>query len=462
MDYPYTSSSRTQDKDETKFVWVGQTQSTQYRNWQIAHFRLLYDSSLLPYGVSILHKARRHFRMLSYMEDMLLLYRLDRSVERRVFKINVGAIDEADVPAYIHQIANDFKRTEIVDPMTGQIDLRKNIMSQSNDFFIPVREDGAPSPIETLPATQNLTAMDDIKYIQNKIFTALRVPKAFLNFEDAGGDGKNLSLLDVRFMRTVNRIQQAILLELNKIATIHLLILGFTDDLTNFSLTMNNPSSQAEMLEVENLAKKITTAKDAVNENGNGMPLFSMVWVWRNIFKLSDKEIKENLEQLRLERALSTELQKTSQIIKRTNIFDPVDNIYGEPGAQYSFNPEETSNGNDSGSDFSMSDMDFGDDFQMGMEGDMDMDSANTEDMEINQTEADNEPNINGQEKLAETKGKNKKINLLDLYMETIKNKDSEPEKETPKIYDTAFLINEEINTMAKELNSKVKSELTD
>ena len=144
--------------------------------------------------------------MLSMMEDMMLIYRLDRSIERRIFKINVGAIDTEDVPAYVQEIANNFKRTPIIDPMTGQIDLRKNIMCNTEDFFIPVRDSSEPSPIETLPAGQNLTAMDDIKFIQNKLFTALRVPKSFLNFEETTGDGKNLSLLDVRFMRTVNRI----------------------------------------------------------------------------------------------------------------------------------------------------------------------------------------------------------------------------------------------------------------
>ena len=122
MNCPYTngytiSGNRNVDdhKDETRFVWLGQQQATEYRNWQIAHFRLLYDSSMLPYGVSFLHKARRHYRMLSMMEDMMFIYRLDRSVERRVFKINVGAIDEADVPAYVQEIANNFKRTPIND-----------------------------------------------------------------------------------------------------------------------------------------------------------------------------------------------------------------------------------------------------------------------------------------------------------------------------------------------------------
>lgn len=492
MDYPYKSgyaiNNRNIDehKDETRFVWLGQQQATEYRNWQIAHFRLLYDSSMLPYGVSFLHKARRHYRMLSMMEDMMFIYRLDRSVERRVFKINVGAIDEADVPAYVQQIANNFKRTPIIDPMTGQIDMRKNIMSQTNDYFIPVREDGAASPIENLAAGQNLTAMDDIKYVQNKIVTALRVPKSFLNFEEAAGDGKNLSLLDVRFMRTVNRIQQALLLELNKIATIHLLMLGFTDDLTNFTLEMANPSSQAEMLELENLAKKVTTAKDAVSDPGGGMPLASMTWAWRHIFKWSDKEIQQNLEEIRLETALAAELQKTMQIIKKTHLFDPVDNIYGEPGAEYSDNSnqmddEDGGMGGGSGMGGGMSmggDMDFGDDMdgaEMGDEGDMGMDDAVGEDAAINGQEppmgdADGggAPNlgemvtkslkkktlneiIKRKEYLQSQRRKNQ-INIFERYMKTITKGSNEKKPQPRQIYDKAFFMNEELNDMVSKL----------
>lgn len=502
MDYPYKSgyaiNNRNIDehKDETRFVWLGQQQATEYRNWQIAHFRLLYDSSMLPYGVSFLHKARRHYRMLSMMEDMMFIYRLDRSVERRVFKINVGAIDEADVPAYVQEIANNFKRTPIIDPMTGQIDMRKNIMSQTNDYFIPVREDGAASPIENLAAGQNLTAMDDIKYVQNKIVTALRVPKSFLNFEEAAGDGKNLSLLDVRFMRTVNRIQQALLLELNKIATIHLLMLGFTDDLTNFTLEMENPSSQAEMLELENLAKKVTTAKDAVSDPGGGMPLASMTWAWRHIFKWSDKEIQQNLEEIRLETALAAELQKTMQIIKKTHLFDPVDNIYGEPGAEYSDNSgqmddEDGGMGGGSGMGGGMpmgGDMDFGDDMdgtEMGAEGDMGMDAAVGEDAAINGQEppmgdADGggPPNLGEmvtkslkkktlneiikRKKHLQSQRKKNQESVFERYMRTI-TKGSKDNKSQPRqIYDKAFFMNEEMNDMVSKLMKIKPTSLND
>lgn len=689
----------------TQFIWLDDNNSqVPFRDWQIAHFRVLTNSLYLPYGCSVLNSARRHWRMLSLMEDMMLIYRLERSIERRVYKIFVGAIDDADVPAYMEQVANQFKRTPIVDPMTGQVDLRKNILpvhkdtpiplmdgrtitienlakefedgkenfvysiqdkthkivpgkvvwcgknytaeklykitlddsshmiiageheiimrdgtkkradevsigesvmpfyrkndlngnskmeyekvyvpntgkyefthtvisnsfqekfdgintvhhkdfnrfnnnpsnlqlmtwmehiklhsslnsservkklrreegirkayriefktyneselheqhneirrianvkkweneekrkaiinnmrvkfddfvwdeirknilnnsitSQNNmidyinsnlidhlllinsskklhnykkvtkplvkarivekgfsdfkeyyssikknhkvkhieivggddvycmtvvglngeedrhnfalttwksdgslnesgvfvsncsdqDIFIPTRDENAATPIDTLSAAQNLTAMDDIKFVQNKVLTALRIPKTFLNFEETAGDGKNLALMDIRFTRLINRIQQAFLMELTKVASIHLFLLGFNDELTNFTLSMNNPSTQAEQLEIENTQKKIDAVRDAVSDPGNGLPVMSQFRALKDIMGWSEKDIKQNLEEIRLEKGIVAELEKTTQIIKKTGIFDTVDKIYGEPGAEY-------------------------------------------------------------------------------------------------------------------------------
>lgn len=475
--------------DSTKFVWVGQSEFIPYRNWQIAHFRLLYDSLLLPYGVSILQKARRHWRMLSMMEDMMLIYRLERSIERRVFKINVGAIDDADVPAYVEEIANNFKRTPIIDPMTGQLDLKKNILNVSEDFFIPVRDDNASNPIDTLQGAQNMTAMDDIKFVQNKVLTALRVPKSFLNFEETTGDGKNLSLLDVRFTRTVNRVQQALLMELTKICIIHLYLLGFEDELTNFNLTMNNPSSQAEMLELENMAKKVTTAKDAISDAGNGIQLMSWTRACKEIMGWSDKEIEENLQEIRLEKALAAELEKTAQIIKRTNIFDKVDNIYGEPGAEYSEGmPEEGEDGGMAGGSggggfgggaVGSEDFDFGDETggeETGEEGEMDMNAAANEmgggeEGNSNDNEAPTEETATPP--MGESFMRNMLKNIINEQRELQKDIASKSKKYTDRlierrkqyqnknrvnenvpIYQKNFLINEDLNSMIKQLEA--------
>ena len=447
---PVNPDIDTDKPDTTKFVWVGKSEYTPYRNWQIAHFRLLYDSIFLPYGMSILNKARRHWRMLSMMEDMMLLYRLERSVERRVFKVYVGAIDDEDVPAYVDDIANRFKRTPVIDPETGQLDLRKCVLNQGDDFFIPTRDENASSPIETLPAAQNLTAMDDIKFVQNKLCTALRVPKPFLNFEEEKGEGKNLSLLDVRFTRTVNMIQQMILLELNKVCVIHLYLLGFTDDLTNFSLSMNNPSSQSEMLEIENLAKKVQTAKDAVTDPGGGIPLMSMTRAWKEVMGWSEKEIEQNWNEMRLEKALAQELAQTSAIIKRTGVFDNVDNIYGEPGAEYPEGQQGAEGGDEGGmpggggGGFGGG-LDFGGDMGgdiSGAEGEMDMGTAAGEDM-------GGAPDMGGGAMPEPPAGG-----------EGGDNEPPQPMMESNRqvsLFDKAFLVNEELNSVANGLRNYLK-----
>lgn len=489
MDNPYSSGFANVANidvdlpDSTKFIWVGKNEFTPYRNWQIAHFRLLYDSLYLPYGVSALNKARRHWRMLSMMEDMMLMYRLERSVERRVFKVNVGGIDEQDVPAYMDEVANEFKRTPIVDPLTGQLDLRRNIMSQMDDYFIPVRDTSDPTSIDNLAAGNNLTAMDDIKFVQNKLCTALRVPKSFLNFEDTTGDGKNLSLLDVRFTKTINRVQQMMIMELTKVCIIHLYLLGFEDDLTNFSLTMNNPSSQAEMMELDNLSKKIEMAKSAVADPGGGLPLYSITRAQKEILGWSDKQISDNLEELRLEKALAAELEKTAMIIKRTGLFDKVDNLYGEPGAEYSDTAggqgqEDGMGGGGAPGGGMAGGLDLGDGMSddmggemSGAEGDMSMDdAAASEEADTNES-SESEPlnevffnrlmkkTINEQKRVKRDL-MNKTRHYQDLLLKKLnEGKEREMEELNTPLYTKNFLVNEELNSIAKGLEKHISEE---
>ena len=314
--------------NQTKFYWRGR--DIEFNSWQIAHFRLLTDDRKLPYGSSFLEKVRRIWKLLVLSEDAMLVYRITRAPERRVFKIYTGNIDDKDVPQYVEDIANKFKRQPIVDPQTGQIDLRYNQLSQDQDFFIPVRSEDAPTPIDTLPGAGNLDQISDIQYLRENLFTALRVPKPFLGFEETTGDGKNLALQDIRFTRTINRVQQSVLQELNKIAIIHLYLLGFDEDLDNFSLTLNNPSRQAEMLEIEYLQQKITLFRDAVSPSDNGLASMSWTRAQREIMGRSDDEIKDDLLEQRMERAASAELERTPEIITHTGMFDKVDRVYGD------------------------------------------------------------------------------------------------------------------------------------
>ena len=327
MKYSPNRSSTTTENDALKFLW--KEKDMEFNTWEIAHFRLLGDDRKLPYGTSMLEKARRIWKQLLLAEDAMLIYRTSRAPERRVFKIFVGNMDDKDVEPYVNRVANKFKRDQIVDPSNGNVDLRYNQMAVDQDYFIPVRDPNAPNPIDTLPGATNLSEIADIEYIQKKLLTALRVPKAFLGFEEVVGDGKNLSLQDIRFARTINRIQKSMIQELNKIAIIHLYLLGFEDELNNFTLGLTNPSTQADLLKVEQWQAKIQLYRDATTDPGNGILPVSSSWAKKHILGFSDEEIKLDLQQQRVEKAVATEIQNTPNVITKTGIFDTVDKLYG-------------------------------------------------------------------------------------------------------------------------------------
>jgi len=202
-------------------------------------------------------------------------------------------------------------------------------LAVDQDFFVPVRNDGAANPIETLPGAGNLDQIADIEYIQKKMLAALRIPKPFLGFDEPSGEGKNLALQDIRFARTINRVQQSMVQELNKIAIVHLYILGFEDELENFTLRLQNPSTQAEMLKVEQFQSKVALYRDSVSDAGNGFGATSMTWAKKNILGFSDDDILLDLERQRMEKAAAAEMENTSEVIKNTGIFTKVDKLYG-------------------------------------------------------------------------------------------------------------------------------------
>jgi hypothetical protein len=301
----------------------------EFQSWEMAHFRLLGDDRKLPYGTSMLEKARRIWKQLLLCEDAMLIYRTSRAPERRIFKVFVGNMNDDDVEAYVQRVANKFKREQVVDNKTGNVDMRFNQMAVDQDYFIPVRDPAAPTPIDTLPGATNLSEIADIEYIQKKLLTALRVPKAFLGFEEVVGDGKNLALQDIRFARTINRIQKSMIAELNKIAIVHLFLLGFEDELENFTIGLTNPSTQADLLKIDVWKEKVLLYKDLVSDPGNGIQATSSTWAKKHIFGWSDDEVRLDLQQQRIERAVGEELKATPTVITKTGLFDNIDKLYG-------------------------------------------------------------------------------------------------------------------------------------
>ncbi len=288
---PVREIERLEGKDPTnpnyiQYYWTGENQKgVTFENWQVAHFRVLGNDKYVPYGTSVLEPARRIWRQLTLLEDAMMAYRIVRSPERRVFYIDVGNIPAEDVEQYIEAVKTQMKRNQIVDQDSGRVDLRYNAMSIDEDYYIPTRA-GQSSRIETLAGGQFTGDIEDVNYLRDKLFSALKIPKAYLAQSDAIEDKTTLAQKDIRFARTIQRLQRTVLSELEKMCVIHLFTLGYRhEDLLKFKLTLNNPSKIAELQELEHLRTKFDIAGAATE----GM--FSRRWVYKNIFKLDDDEV---------------------------------------------------------------------------------------------------------------------------------------------------------------------------
>lgn len=404
-----------QDEKGTKFFW--KDKGIDFNSFEVAHFRLLGDDRRLPYGTSLLEKSRRIWKQLLLAEDAMLVYRVTRAPERRIYKVFVGNMDDKDIDAYVDKIANNFKRVNLINPNNGQQDTRYNPLAVDQDYFIPVRDPQLPNPIDTLAGAQNLSEIADIEYIQKKLLAALRVPKAFIGFDESTGDGKNLAILDIRFARAIHRIQKSLIQELNKIAIIHLYLKGFEDDLDNFTLTLTNPSTQADLLKIEGWVEKVRLYKDAVSDAGNGYSAMSMTLAKKEIFGMSDDEIKLDIQRQVIERAGSEEVKVLSEMIKQTGLFRDIYRVY-------KINPDnmvqDSGDSVESSEEFNdMSDMggDVGQDFTPDIGGEFEAPEGSAEPMEPAAPE----------ETLAEITSKKlttRNKNITETIFKTIKNID--------------------------------------
>lgn len=274
------------DPYAVRYKWI--TRGNRYlENWQITHMRILGNDLFLPYGTSILEPARRVWRQLVMMEDSMLVYRVVRSPERRVFYIDVGNVAPNDVPSFMEAVKQTMRSKDVVNRQDGRMDQRFNPLSIDEDYFIPVRGGQTGTKIETLAGGQNATAVDDVKYLQQKLFAAIQVPKPYLNFDENLSAKASLAQQDVRFSRTISVLQRVILSELNKMAMVHLYTKGFDgEDLIAFELRLSNPSTVAMQQKLEAMSTKFDIAGKAKETK-----LVDQDWIQKKILDLTDDDI---------------------------------------------------------------------------------------------------------------------------------------------------------------------------
>lgn len=308
---PTREVERLEGEDKTnpnyvQFQW--NSAGLTFENWQIGHFRILGQDKYNPYGTSVLEPARRIWRQLTLLEDAMMAYRIVRSPERRAFYIDVGNIPPQDVEQYMQKVMTTMKRNQVVDPQTGRVDLRYNPLSIEEDYFIPVRGNTS-TKIESVAGGKYTGDIEDVKYLRDKLFSALKIPAAYISSDSEKGgsteDKTTLAQKDIRFSRTIQRLQRSVVTELEKIGIIHLYTLGYRDeDLVGFRCSLNNPSKIAEMQELEHWKTKF----DIVGSATEGF--FSKQWLAKKLFGMTDDDFVRNRREMfydkRYEAALET------------------------------------------------------------------------------------------------------------------------------------------------------------
>ena len=273
------------DPNSLRFKWTAQG-NTVFENYQVSHMRILGDDRFLPYGRSVLDSSRKVWRQLLMAEDAMLIYRISRAPERRVFYVDVGNIPPRDVDSYMQAARDKLKRVAVVGESTGNVDYRYNPESILEDFFIPVRGDRG-SRIETLPGGENAAAIEDIEYLQNKLFISLGVPKSYLTAEEDLSGKSTLAQEDIKFARTIQRIQKIVVSELAKVSLVHLYLRGYDESsIYNFDLRLTNPSTVTEMMHLELMGSRFSTANDMADSS-----LLSHEYIQKEVLKLSSSEI---------------------------------------------------------------------------------------------------------------------------------------------------------------------------
>ena len=273
---------------QTQYALGTTTSDIYFENYEMAHFRLISDVNYLPYGRSYLEPGRKIFKQMILMEDAMLIHRIVRAPEKRIFYMNVGAIPPNEVEGFMQKTVQKLKKVPFVDPQTGQYNLKYNMMNMMEDFYIPVRGNDQSTRIETAKGLE-YNGIEDVAYLRDKLFAALKIPKAFMGYEKDLTGKATLAAEDIRFARTVERIQRILLSELTKIALVHLYTQGYDGEmLTNFELSLTTPSIIYDQERISLMKEKVDLAAQIMENN-----LLPTDWIYDSIFHFSEDQYDE-------------------------------------------------------------------------------------------------------------------------------------------------------------------------
>ena len=308
---------------QTQYALGTATSDIYFENYEMAHFRLISDVNYLPYGRSYLEPGRKIFKQMILMEDAMLIHRIVRAPEKRIFYMNVGAIPPNEVEAFMQKTVQKLKKVPFVDPTTGQYNLKYNMMNMMEDFYIPVRGNDQSTRIDTAKGLE-YNGIEDVAYLRDKLFAALKIPKAFMGYEKDLTGKATLAAEDIRFARTVERIQKILLSELTKIALVHLYTQGYDGEmLTNFELNLTTPSIIYDQERVNLMKEKVELASNIMESN-----LLPTDWIYDNLFHFSQDQYDEYRDLIIEDKKRKFRL---AQIEGEGNDPDESGQVYGTP-----------------------------------------------------------------------------------------------------------------------------------
>ena len=308
---------------QTQYALGTATADIYFENYEMAHFRLISDVNYLPYGRSYLEPGRKIFKQMVLMEDAMLIHRIVRAPEKRIFYMNVGAIPPNEVEAFMQKTVQKLKKVPYIDPQTGQYNLKYNMMNMMEDFYIPVRGNDQSTRIDTAKGLE-YNGIEDVAYLRDKLFAALKIPKAFMGYEKDLTGKATLAAEDIRFARTVERIQRILLSELTKIALVHLYTQGFDgEQLTNFELSLTTPSIIYDQERVNLMKEKVELATNIMDTS-----LLPTEWIYDNLFHFSEDQYDEYRDLIIEDKKRKFRL---NQIENEGNDPDDSGQVYGTP-----------------------------------------------------------------------------------------------------------------------------------
>lgn len=293
---------------------IGAKQDTQFQTEivpadQIVRFTLNNDmSDTAPFGESVLRPVYRSHKQKELLEDSVLIYRIQRAPERRVFYIDVGKMPPQRVKSYLEQVKNEIRQKKVPSINGGQMEVDSvyNPQSMSEDFFFASRPEGKGSKVETLPGGQGLGELADLEYFQRKVWRGLRVPASYMIEQQDGGqiwnDGKVgvAYIQELRFCLFVMRLQAALASELDKEFKKYLRTCGIQIDETMYEIRLPEPSNFGKYKQLEIDGQLLSAYGTA-----DGISYMSKRFIMKKYLQLSEDEIILNERMLREEKGLN-------------------------------------------------------------------------------------------------------------------------------------------------------------